>query len=51
MANPAVDGYTKTLNHWKTLRKTQKNNNLLTSKRIPKPQYFDKTEADPPGEM
>jgi len=29
-----VDGYTKTQNHRKTLRKTQKNNNLLKTKRI-----------------
>jgi len=34
--NPAVDGYTKTLNHRKILRKTQKNNNLLKNKRKPK---------------
>jgi len=32
--NPDVDGYTKTRNHRKTLRKTQKNNNLLKTKRI-----------------
>jgi len=32
--NPDVDGYTKTLNHQKILRKTQKK--LLKTKRIPK---------------
>jgi len=31
--NPDVDGYSKTRNHRKTLRKTQKNN-LLKIKRI-----------------
>jgi len=30
--NPDVDVYTKTRNHWKTLRKTQKNNLLKTKK-------------------
>jgi len=24
MVNPGVDGYTKTLNHWKIIRQTQK---------------------------
>jgi len=33
IVNPDVDGYTKTQNHRKTLRKTQKNN-LLKTKRI-----------------
>jgi len=32
--NPDVDGYPKTRNLRKTLRKTQKNNNLLKTKRI-----------------
>jgi len=32
--NPDVDGYTKTRNHRKTLRKTQKNN-LLKTKTMP----------------
>jgi len=32
--NLDVDGYTKTLNHRKTLRKNAKNNNLLKTKRI-----------------
>jgi len=27
MVNRDVDGYSKTLNHWKILWKTQKNNN------------------------
>jgi len=36
---PDVDGYTKTLNHQNVLRKTQKNNNLLKTKRILKPKY------------
>jgi len=35
---PAVDGYTKTQNHRKILRKTQKNN-LLKTKRIQKRKY------------
>jgi len=30
--NPDVDGYTKTRNHRKILRKTQKNKNLLRPK-------------------
>jgi len=30
--NPVLNGYTKTRNHRKTLRKTQKNNNLLKPK-------------------
>jgi len=34
--NPDVDSYTKTRNHRKTLRKTQKSNNLLKTKRISK---------------
>ena len=33
MVNADVDGYTKTLNHWKILRKMQKNNNLLKTKK------------------
>ena len=37
MLNPDVDGYTKTLNHRIILRKTQKDNNLLKTKRMPKP--------------
>jgi len=34
MVNPGVDGYTKTLNHQKIFRKTQKINNLQKNKRI-----------------
>jgi len=34
-----ADGYTEILNHRKILRKTQKNNNLLITKRILKPKY------------
>jgi len=37
MVNLDVDGYSKTLSHRKILRKTQKNNNLLQTKRILKP--------------
>jgi len=33
MANPLVDGYTKTLNHRKIVRKMQKYNNLLKTKK------------------
>jgi len=29
MANPNVDGYIKTLNHWKAFGKRKKNNNGL----------------------
>jgi len=36
MVNPDMNGYTKTLNHRKMLRKTQK---LLKTKRILKPIY------------
>ena len=39
MLNPDADGYTKTLNHQKILRKTQINNNVLETKRILKPNY------------
>jgi len=39
MANPYVDGYAETLNPRKIIRKTQKNNNLLKSKRMLKPKY------------
>jgi len=39
MVNPDVDGYTKTLNHREVLRKTQKNNNLMKAKKMPKPKY------------
>jgi len=35
MVNPDVDIYTKTRNYRKTFRKTQKNNNLLKTYRIP----------------
>jgi len=34
MVNQDVDGHTKTLNHWKIFRKTQKIKNLLETKRI-----------------
>ena len=34
--NPDVEGYTKARNHRKTIRKMQKGNNLLNTKRIPK---------------
>jgi len=37
MVNLDVGGYTKTLNHRKLLRKTQKSSNLLKTKRIQKP--------------
>ena len=37
MVNPVVAGYTKTLNHQKILRKTQKK--LLKTKNISKPKY------------
>ena len=39
MVNLDVDFYTKTLNHRKILRKTQKINNLLKIKNIPKSKY------------
>jgi len=39
MVNPDVDGYAKTLNHQKILRKTKKMKNLLKTKRILKPKY------------
>jgi len=39
MVNPDVDSYAKTLNHRKIIRKTQRNNNLLKTKRILKPKY------------
>jgi len=39
MVNPDVDGYTKTLNHLKILRKMQINNNFLKTKGILKPEY------------
>jgi len=39
MVNPDVDSYAKTLNHRKIIRKTQKNNNLLKTKRILKSKY------------
>ena len=42
MVNPDVYGYAKTLNHRKTsknIRKTQKYNNRLKTKRIQKPKY------------
>jgi len=38
MVNPVVDGYTKTLNHRKIVRKIQKHN-LLKTKRKLKPKY------------
>jgi len=37
MVNPVVDGYTKTLNFWKIIRKRQKSNSLLKIKSILKP--------------
>jgi len=39
MVNPDVDGYTKTVNHRKIIRKAHKNNNLLATKRMLKPKY------------
>jgi len=39
MVNPVVDGYTKTLNTRKIVRKLQKNNILLKTKRTLKPKY------------
>jgi len=39
MVNLDVVGYTRTLNHRKRLRKTQKSNKLLETKRILKPKY------------
>jgi len=39
MVNLDMDGYTKTLNHRKIIRKVQKNNNLLKTKTILKPKY------------
>jgi len=38
MVHPDVDGYSKTPNHRKILKKTHKNN-LLKTKRILKPKY------------
>jgi len=35
IVNPDVDVYTEMPNHWKTPRKTQKNNNVLKTKRKP----------------
>jgi len=37
MVNSDVDGDTKILNHWNILGNTQKNNNLLKTKIIVKP--------------
>jgi len=37
LVNPDVDGYTKTLNHRKIIRNTQKNGNLLETKTPLKP--------------
>jgi len=37
MVNTDVDGYIKTVNHRTILRKTQKNNNLLKTKKILQP--------------
>jgi len=37
--NPDVDGCKKALHIWKILRKAQKNNNLMKTKRILKPKY------------
>jgi len=42
MVNADVDGYNKTLNHRKMLRKTQKNKNLLKTKRTLKPTISSK---------
>jgi len=39
MASPHVDGYIKTLNHRKILRKMKKIKNLLKTKRIIKSKY------------
>ena len=39
MVNLDVDGYTKTLNHRRIIRKMQKNNNLLQTTTILKPKY------------
>jgi len=37
MMNPGMDGWTKTLNHRKIMRKAYKNKNLLKNKRMLKP--------------
>jgi len=37
--DPDVDGYTKTLNHRKIIRNTQKNDNLLKTKTTLKQKY------------
>jgi len=39
MVNLDVDGYTKTQNHRKIIRKLQKNNNLPKTKTILKPKH------------
>jgi len=39
MVNLDVGGHTKTINHRNTIRKMQKNNNLLKTKTILKPKY------------
>jgi len=39
MLNPDVDGYTKTLNELKILRKMQKKHQHTENKRIRKPKY------------
>jgi len=39
MVNPVVDGYTKTLNHQKIVRKYKKNSNPLKIKRVVKSKY------------
>ena len=39
MVDPVVDGYTKTLNHRKIVRKMQKYRNLLKTNIILKPKY------------
>jgi len=39
MVNPVEDSYSKTLNYWKIIRKTQKSNSLLKTKSILKLKY------------
>jgi len=47
MVNADVDGYNKTLNHRKILRKTEKNKNLLKTKRTLKPTISGKLSFGP----
>jgi len=47
IVNPDVDFYTKTPNHRKAIRKTQKNNNLLKDKRIQNTEIYCRLSDGP----